>query len=61
VWKIKPLDEDIRDDRSTRKKDHGQLIKKRKSIIGFFGSPRDEEGKIGWLSSEKFGQVDLGF
>jgi hypothetical protein len=29
VRKRKPLDEEIRDDRSTRKKDHGQLSKKR--------------------------------
>jgi len=61
VWKRKPLDEEIRDDRSERKKDRGQLRKQRKSIIGCFGSPHDEERKIGWRSPEKVGQVDLGF
>jgi hypothetical protein len=32
-----------------------------KSIVGFFGTPREKEGKIGWRSSKKEGQVDLGF
>jgi hypothetical protein len=33
VWKRKPLDEEIRDDRSTRKKDHGQINKQRKPSL----------------------------
>jgi hypothetical protein len=61
VPKSKPLDEEIRDDRLARKKNHGQLNKQRKSIIRCFGAPRDEEGNIGWQSLEKVGQVDLGF
>jgi hypothetical protein len=33
VRKSKPLDEEIRDDRSTRKKDRGQLSKQRKPSL----------------------------
>jgi hypothetical protein len=33
VWKSKLLDEEIRDDRSVRKKDHGQLSKQRKPSL----------------------------
>jgi hypothetical protein len=41
------LDEEIEDDRSTRKMDRGQLNKE-KSTIGCFGAPREKEGKTGW-------------
>jgi hypothetical protein len=33
------LDEEIKDDRSTRKMDQGQLSKWEKSIVGCFGAP----------------------
>jgi hypothetical protein len=33
VWKINSLDEEMRDDRSARKKDHGQLSKKTKPSL----------------------------
>jgi hypothetical protein len=33
VWKSKSLDKEIRDDRSTRKKDCGQLNKQRKPSL----------------------------
>jgi hypothetical protein len=32
-----------------------------KSHDGCFGTPRKKEGKTGWRSLEKEGQVDLGF
>jgi hypothetical protein len=57
----KSLDEEIKDDRSTRKKDHGQLSKRKNPLIGCFGAPREKEGKTGWQSPENTGQVDLGF
>jgi hypothetical protein len=55
------LDEEIEDDRSTRKMDRGQLSKQEKSTVGCFGAPREKEGKTGWRSPENVGQVDLGF
>jgi hypothetical protein len=55
------MDEEIKDDRSTRKKDLGQLNKWKKSTVGCFGAPREEEEKTGWRSPEDVGQVDLGF
>jgi hypothetical protein len=54
------LDEEIEDDRSARKMDHGQLSKK-KSTIGCFGASHEKEGKTGWRSPENTSQVDLGF
>jgi hypothetical protein len=32
-----------------------------KSTIGCFGTLREKEGKTGWRSPKKEGQVDLGF
>jgi hypothetical protein len=54
------LKEKIKEDRSTKKMDRGQL-NKRKKINECFGAPRGKEGKIGWRSPENAGQVDLGF
>jgi hypothetical protein len=31
-----------------------------KDNIRFLGAPQDEEGKTGWRSPERMGQVDLG-
>jgi hypothetical protein len=55
------LNEKIKEDRSTRKMDHGQLNKQKKSTNRFFGAPHGKEGKIGWQILENTGQVDLGF
>jgi hypothetical protein len=57
----KPLNEETEDDRSTRKRDHGQLSKREKSIDRCFGAPREKEENTGWRSLENAGQVDLGF
>jgi hypothetical protein len=61
VRERKSLDEEIEEDRSTRKVDHGQLSKRKKSTGRCFGEPRGKEGKTGWRSPENVGQVDLGF
>jgi hypothetical protein len=55
------LDEKIKVDRSERKRDRGQLRKRGKFTFVCFGAPHEKEGKIGWRSPEKVGQVDLGF
>jgi hypothetical protein len=54
------LDEEIEDDRSTRKKDHGQLSKQKNPSLDAL-EHCEKEGKIGWRSPENVGQVDLGF
>jgi hypothetical protein len=41
------LDEEIENDRSTRKKDHGKLNKRKNPL---FGAPNEKEGKTGWRS-----------
>jgi hypothetical protein len=33
VWESKPLDEENKDDRTTRKKDHGQVIKRKNTPL----------------------------
>jgi hypothetical protein len=45
VWKIKPLYEEIKDDRSARKMDRGKHRKVENTTVGFFGAPREKEGK----------------
>jgi hypothetical protein len=55
------LDEEIEDDRSTRKTDHGQLSKRKNPPMDALRAPREKEGKTGWRSPENMGQVDLGF
>jgi hypothetical protein len=55
------LDEEIEDDRSSRKTNRGQLTKRKNPPIGCFGAPCEKEEKIGWKSPENMGQVDLGF
>jgi hypothetical protein len=57
----KVLDEEIEEDKSTRKTDHGQLSKWKNPLGRCFGAPRRKEGKTGWRSPENMGQVDLGF
>jgi hypothetical protein len=52
------LDEKIKDDRSERKRDQGQL---KKTTIGCFEAPHEKEGKTGWQSPKNVDQVDLGF
>jgi hypothetical protein len=51
------LDEKIEADRSTSKMDQEQLNKRRNPTL----ASRGKEGKTGWQSLEKEGQVDLGF
>jgi hypothetical protein len=55
------LDKEIKDDRSARKMDHGQLNKKKNPLLDALEAPREKEGKTGWRSPENVGQVDLGF
>jgi hypothetical protein len=55
------LDEEIEDDRSTRKRDHGKLRKQKKMSTDALKHHACEEGKIGWQSPENVGHVDLGF
>jgi hypothetical protein len=42
------LDEEIEDDISPREMDREHLRRWGKSTVGFFGAPREEEGKTGW-------------
>jgi hypothetical protein len=39
------MDEEIEDDSSARKKDHGQLNKQKKTPFGCFGEPHEEGRK----------------
>jgi hypothetical protein len=55
------LDEEIKDDRSARKMDHGQLSKQKNPPMDASRVPCKKEGKIGWQSPKNVGQVDLGF
>jgi hypothetical protein len=55
------LNEKIKEDRSTRKMDHGKLSKWKKPSMECFGAPHGNDGKTGWQSPENMGQVDLGF
>jgi hypothetical protein len=55
------LDEEIEDDRSTRKMDRGQLSKWKNPPIDALEHLTGKEGKTGWRSPENVGQVDLGF
>jgi hypothetical protein len=54
------IDEEIEDDRSTRKTDCGQLNKRKNPPLDAL-EHCEKEGKTGWRSLENMGQVDLGF
>jgi hypothetical protein len=47
VWESKSLDEEIKDDRSERKKDHGQVSKWKEPPLDAL-EHHEKEGKIGW-------------
>jgi hypothetical protein len=61
VREIKSFDEDIKEDRSTRKADRGQLNKWKNPLVYALENLAGKEGKTGWRSPENVGQVDLGF
>jgi hypothetical protein len=55
------LDEEIDDDKSTRKTDYGQICEPKNPPMDALRAPREKEGKTGWQSPENMGQDELGF
>ena len=61
VRERKSLDEEIEDEHISKEDGSWTTQQAEKSIVGFFGAPREKEGNTGWRSPENMGQVDLGF